>query len=136
MIWDRLGYEKPSSGSGLPSFNDSLVIFYDLKSNFHEILLKCFFREKMTKNEQKHKIFKNRKLRSRCLLLPLWCQKWIEHLLIVFLRCSLNWILKKHNFLHFFPKNYFYAIFMTKSLGLFKGGVLSFLLYRSGINPK
>ena len=50
MIWDRLGYEKPSSGSGLPSFNDSLVIFYDLKSNFHEILFKCFF---WTKNEKK-----------------------------------------------------------------------------------
>ena len=70
MIWDRLGYEKPSSGSGLPSFNDSLVIFYDLKSNFHEILFNCFF---WTKNEEKHKIFKDRKLRSRCLLLPLWC---------------------------------------------------------------
>ena len=54
MIWDRLGYEKPSSGSGLPSFNDSLVIFYDLKSNFHEILFKCFF---LTKNEEKHKNF-------------------------------------------------------------------------------
>ena len=74
MIWDRLGYEKPSSGSKLPSFNDSLVIFCDLKSNFHEILFKCFFfGQKMTKNEEKHKIFKDRKMRSRCLLLPLWC---------------------------------------------------------------
>ena len=50
VIWDRLGYEKPSSGSGLQSFNNGLVMFYDLKWNFHEIwFLNLFLR----KNDQK-----------------------------------------------------------------------------------
>ena len=50
VIWDRLGYEKPSSGSGLQSFNNGLVMFYDLKSNFHEI---WFYFILKTKNDQK-----------------------------------------------------------------------------------
>ena len=46
----------------------------------------AIFGQKMTKKEKKHKIFKNTKMMSRCLLLPLWCQKWMKHNLIMFLR--------------------------------------------------
>ena len=49
VIWDRLGYEKPSSGSGLQSFHDGLVMFYDLEPKFYEIWFFIF----LTKNVQK-----------------------------------------------------------------------------------
>ena len=58
VIWDRLGYEKPSSGSGLQSFNNGLVMFYDLKSNFHEILFKKKFDKKWPKVRKNIKCWK------------------------------------------------------------------------------
>ena len=107
LIWDRLGYEKPSSGSGLRSFNNGLVMFYDLKSNFHVILFLFSLNKNWPKICKKHKMLKNRKLRSRCLTLSLCCQKWIKYTLIVFLRCWYDWVLKKSIFSFFFQKSIF-----------------------------
>ena len=77
-------------------------------------------------------MLKNRKLRSRCLISSLWCQKWIKHIIIVFLRCWYDWVLKKWEKIVFFKKSIFRLFSLLNSSNYLEGG---FHCKRDQINP-